>query len=164
MDEQAIRQQLEHWLTDFVEQPNPLLNNWPPCPYAKQARLSNKIHIVFNNPLSIAEYVSLLNDYDVVVLCFDHVKFSSDQIELFSKHINSILLWQDYVVLEDHPDSEEFINGVQMNFGKCGLMILQRLSKLNTATTQLKNKGYYDTWSEENLDQVVNWRHDLCKN
>jgi hypothetical protein len=67
-------------------------------------------------------------------------------------------------VLEDHPDSEEFINGVQMNFGKCGLMILQRLSKLNTATTQLKNKGYYDTWSEENLDQVVNWRHDLCKN
>jgi hypothetical protein len=164
MDEQAIRQQLEHWLTDFVEQPNPLLNNWPPCPYAKQARLSNKIHIVFDNPLSIAEYVSLLNDYDVVVLCFDHVKFSSDQIELFSKHINSILLWQDYVVLEDHPDSEEFINGVQMNFGKCGLMILQRLSKLNTATTQLKNKGYYDTWSEENLDQVVNWRHDLCKN
>jgi hypothetical protein len=164
MDEQAIRQQLEHWLTDFVEQPNPLLNNWPPCPYAKQARLSNKIHIVFDNPLSIAEYVSLLNDYDVVVLCFDHMKFSSDQIELFSKHINSILLWQDYVVLEDHPDSEEFINGVQMNFGKCGLMILQRLSKLNTATTQLKNKGYYDTWSEENLDQVVNWRHDLCKN
>lgn len=164
MDEQAIRQQLEHWLTDFVEQPNPLLNNWPPCPYAKQARLSNKIHIVFDNPLSIAEYVSLLNDYDVVVLCFDHKKFSADQIELFSKHINSILLWQDYVVLEDHPDSEEFINGVQMNFGKCGLMILQRLSKLNTATTQLKNKGYYDTWSEENLDQVVNWRHDLCKN
>jgi len=159
MDEQAIRQQLEHWLTDFVEQPNPLLNNWPPCPYAKQARLSNKIHIVFDNPLSIAEYVSLLNDYDVVVLCFDHVKFSSDQIELFSKHINSILLWQDYVVLEDHPDAEELVAGVRMNFGECGLMVLQKLTKINQAADMLRAKGYYDGWSEENLAQVVDWRY-----
>jgi hypothetical protein len=164
MDEQSIRQQLEQWLTNFVEQSNPLLNNWPPCPYARQARLANRIYIVFDSPLEIAEYVSFLNDYDVVVLCFDHVKFSASQIELFTKHINSILLWKDYVVLEDHPDSAEFINGVKMNFEKCGLMVLQRLSKLNTAADQLKNKGYYTTWSEENLDQVVNWRYDLCKN
>jgi len=51
-----------------------------------------------------------------------------------------------------------------MNFGKCGLMILQRLSKLNTAADQLREKGYYDTWSKKNLDEVVNWRYDLCKN
>jgi hypothetical protein len=68
------------------------------------------------------------------------------------------------VVLEDHPDSEEFINGAKMNFGECGLMILQQLSKLNTAADQLKQKGYYATWSDENLDQVVNWRYDICKN
>jgi hypothetical protein len=71
-------------------------------------------------------------------------------------------MWQDYVVLEDHPDSEEFINGVKMNFGECGLMILQRLSKLNKAADQLKDKGYYRTWSKENLDQVVHWRYDIC--
>jgi hypothetical protein len=43
-------------------------------------------------------------------------------------------------------------------------MILQQLSKLNTAADQLKQKGYYATWSDENLDQVVNWRYDICKN
>ena len=164
MDEKTIQQQLEKWLVDFVEKPNPLLSNWPPCPYARQARLASQIHTVFDNPLNIAKYVSFLNDHDVVVLCFDHTKFSASQIELFTKHVNSILLWQDYVVLEDHPDSEELINGVKMNFGKCGLMVLQRLSKLNTAADQLKNKGYYATWSQENLDQVVNWRYDICKN
>lgn len=164
MDESQIQQDLEQWLANFVEQPNPLLNNWPPCPYARQARLANQIHIVFDSPLEVSQYVSFLNDYDVVVLCFDHKKYSASQIELFAKHINSILIWQDYVVLEDHPNSEEFINGVKMNFGKCGLMILQRLSKLNTAADQLKNKGYYNAWSEENLDEVVNWRYDICKN
>jgi hypothetical protein len=164
MDEQSVRLKLNQWLVDFVEKPNPLLNNWPPCPYARQARLSNKIHIVFNSPLEIAQYIPKLDTYDVVVLCFDHNKFSASQIELFSQHINSILIWKDCVVLEDHPDAAESVNGVPMNFGECGLMILQRLSKLNTAADQLREKGYYTTWSQENLDQVVTWRYDLCKN
>jgi hypothetical protein len=164
MDEQEIRHELEHWLANFVEQPNPLLNNWPPCPYARQARLNKQILTVFDSPLEIAQYRNQLDDYDVVVLCFDHTLFSASQIELFTAHVNSILMWQDCVVLEDHPDSEELVNGVKMNFGKCGLMVLQRLSKLNAAADQLKGKGYYGTWSKENLDQVVNWRYDLCKN
>lgn len=161
MDQQQIRHELERWLVDFVEKPNPLLNNWPPCPYARQARLANKIHIVFDSPLKISDYVTFLDDCDVVVLCFDPAEYSVSQIELFTQHINSILVWKDYVVLEDHPDSEELINGVKMNFGKSGLMILQRLSKLNTAANQLQEKGYYNTWSKENLDEVVNWRHDI---
>lgn len=164
MDQSQIRQDLEHWLVNFVEKSNPLLNSWPPCPYARQARLANKIFTVFDSPLEIAKYIKHLEKYEVVVLCFDHVEFSAAQIELFVKHVNSILMLQDYVVLEDHPDSEEFVNGVKMNFGECGLMILQRLSKLNTAADQLREKGYYAAWSDENLDQVVNWRYDLCKN
>jgi hypothetical protein len=164
MDEQSVRLKLNQWLVDFVEKPNPLLNNWSPCPYARQARLTNKIHVVFDSPLQIAQYVSSLDAYDVVVLCFDHTQFSASQVERFSRHINSILILRDYVVLEDHPDAVELINGVQMNFGECGLMVLQRLSKLNAAADQLKEKGYYTTWSQENLDEVVNWRYDLCKN
>jgi len=162
MDEQLIRQQLEHWLTNFVEQPNPLLNNWPPCPYARQTRLSNKILSVFDNPLEVHQHTNQLQQYDVVILCFDHNIFSASQIELFTRHVNSILMLNDYVVLEDHPDSKEIINGVQMNFGKCGLLILQKLSKLNTAADKLQEKGYYTTWSKKNLDDVVNWRYDIC--
>lgn len=162
MDELQIQQDLERWLIDFVEQPNPLLNNWSPCPYARQARISNRILTVFDSPLEITKYTEHLQKYDVVILCFDHLQFSANQIELFTKHVNSILMWQDYVVLEDHPDSLELINQVKMNFGKCGLLIMQQLSKLNTAANQLKDKGYYTTWSKQNIDEVVNWRHDIC--
>lgn len=159
MNQTLIKEKLHQWLIDFVEKPNLLLNNWPPCPYARQARLNNKIHIVFDSPLKIADYVNVLDEYEVVVLCFDHNEFSASQIQLFTKHINDVLLWKDYVVLEDHPDSEELINGVKMNFGECGLMVLQKLSKLNAAADQLRDKGYYDTWSKESLDEVVDWRY-----
>ena len=30
---------IKSWINDFVTQPNPDLNNFPPCPYAKQAIL-----------------------------------------------------------------------------------------------------------------------------
>ena len=43
-----------------------------------------------------------------------------------------------------------------MNFGKCSLVLVQRLSKLNTASTILKKQGYYDEWPDANYDDVVN--------
>ena len=64
----------------------------------------------------------------------------------------------NYVILEDHPDAIEYINGVTMNFGHCGLLLVSKLDMLNTASNQLKSKGYYDHWSQENLDEVVTWR------
>ena len=66
----------------------------------------------------------------------------------------------DFVILEDHPNTVENINGLNMNFGKCGLIIVQRLSELNEASEKLKEKGYYDTWSKDDLNFVVNWRHN----
>jgi len=161
MNETLIKQKLQQWLVEFVEKPNPLLNNWPPCPYARQARISNKINVVFDSPLEIANYTHELEHYDVVVLCFDHNEYSAGQIELFSQHINSILLHKDYVVLEDHPDAEEMVSGVKMNFGECGLMVLQRLSKLNAAADTLNEKGYYHTWSKESYNDIVRWRNDI---
>lgn len=159
MDPIRIQEELNKWLVNFVEKPNHLLNNWPPCPYARQARLSNQILTVFDSPLNIEIYLNYIGQYEVVVLCFDHEKFPATQVQQFVKHSNSVLMWKDYVILDDHPDSEEYINGVKMNFGMCGLLILQSLSKLNHAEKQLKDKGYYKTWSNENLDDVVNWRY-----
>ena len=65
----------------------------------------------------------------------------------------------NYVILEDHPLSPEYINGVNMNFGSCGLLLMQKLDKLNSASDQLRDKGYYKHWSKEDLDSVVTWRN-----
>ena len=149
-------------MKDFVEKPNPLLNNWAPCPYARQARIADKIAIIFSDHLKLTSTVEknlpLLEDKDVFIVCFDHTAISADEIgELVNTH-NKLLMKKDVVILEDHPDSIEMLNGVEMNFGKCGLLLVQKLSKLSTASDQLRDKGYYDNWPKENYDDVVAWR------
>ena len=153
-----VNARLQAWLVNFVEVEHPSLGGWAPCPYARQARLNNKISVVVDDPTYIADHLEKLNHYDVVIVCFDPIEFSADQITKFVVHINNILEDKDAIVLEDHPDVPEFINGVPMNFGYCGLLIMQRASKLKVASDQLKRAGYYDVWSDQELDEVVNWR------
>jgi hypothetical protein len=163
MNQAKVKEQLNEWLIDFVEKPNPLLNNWAPCPYARQARINNMISVKFCQISEltdvIRESLPVLEHQDVVVICFDHLLIDPVSLQEYVESINKTLVPTNYVILEDHPDSPEYINGIKMNFGHCGLVILQKLNKLNSASDQLKDKGYYRTWSKENLDDVVNWRY-----
>ena len=162
LDEKQITADLINWITDFVEKPNPLLNNWAPCPYARQARIADKIAIVFVEStsiiLTIEKNLTLLDSKDVIIFCFDHTKINVDETQELVRVHNQLLMDKDYVILEDHPDATEILNGVRMNFGKCGLLLVQRLSKLTTASEQLREKGYYDIWPKENYNDVVAWR------
>lgn len=159
INQSTVESALLKWMQDFVEVPHPSLGNWPPCPYARQARLSNNIDIrQGNNPYS--DCLSLLY-YDwskeVVVFWYDTINPS-----LFVDDVNranSVLLPKDIVALEDHPATEEIIAGVKMNFGFCPIIVLQKNSKLNQAADQLREKGYYHSWSESDLDKIVSWRY-----
>lgn len=162
MNQIEIVEKLTKWMTEFVEAPNSKLGNWPPCPYARQARVNNKISIKFSTVEEFDEVVresfETLEDKEVVVICFDHRTVNPDYLKNLVEDMNHVLMPMNYVILEDHPDSLEYVNGVNMNFGECGLLVLQKLDKLNKASEQLKEKGYYDTWSQEELDEVVTWR------
>ena len=163
MDPQDIEKKLTEWMVNFIERPHPGLGNWPPCPYARQARLTNQIKIVHSDhrrlTATVEQELPELEQKEVVVVCFDHTKISAQELEKLIKVYNQqVLLARNYVILEDHPDAEELVNGVRMNFGHCGLLVIQQLDKLTTASEQLKSKGYYDTWSQAELDQVVTWR------
>ena len=56
----AIESALLTWMQEFLEQPNPNLGNWAPCPYARAARVNNKIKIV-KGTLSGDDIVELIN-------------------------------------------------------------------------------------------------------
>ena len=163
MTPEEIEQKLTDWMVNFVEQPHPGLGQWAPCPYARQARINNKIKIVHSDHerliATVEQQLSELEQKEVVVICFDHTKISAQELEKLIKVYNQqVLMARNYVILEDHPDAVELVNGVCMNFGHCGLLVIQRLDKLTTASEQLKSKGYYNTWSQSELDQVVTWR------
>lgn len=164
IDQDAIKQSLDQWMVEFVEANHPALNNWSPCPYARAARLSGMIDTVFADVTEFVEVVNqslaTLEHRDVVVVCFDHTTINPVDLQEFVQNMNRTLMPRDYVILEDHPHAPEYVNGVKMNFGKCGLLVIQRLSKLNSAADKLKSQGYYDTWDQEAVDQVVRWRYE----
>jgi len=163
MNRQDIVEKLNKWMIEFVEVPNLKLGNWPPCPFARQARMTNSIEILFAEYAElhkvIQDSINLLNLKEVVIICFDHTNVDTTALQTFVTDYNKFLMMDNVVILEDHPDAVEYINGVKMNFGECGLILVQKLDKLNKASDQLKEKGYYNHWTEQDLDSVVNWRY-----
>jgi hypothetical protein len=45
LDQSTVESSLLKWMEEFVEKPHPSLGGWPPCPFARQARLSKNIDI-----------------------------------------------------------------------------------------------------------------------
>ena len=57
LDLNQVTQDIESWITDFVEVPHPALGGWPPCPYAKKARLEKD----FTVRVGMDPYFDLVN-------------------------------------------------------------------------------------------------------
>ena len=158
LTQESVKSALLKWMEEFVEVPHPGLGGWPPCPFARQARLSKNIDIrqgqdPYNDCVSLLDYEW---SKEVVVFWYDDI-----DPELFLDLVNranTVLLEQDIVALDDHPETEEIIAGVKMNFGLCPIIVLQKNSKLNIAADQLKEKGYYHTWTQADVDKIVTWR------
>ena len=155
----TVESSLLKWMEEFVEKPHPSLGGWPPCPFARQARLSKNIDIrqgrdPYNDCVSLLDY-----DWSKEVVVFWYDAINPELFLDLVNRANSVLLEKDIVALDDHPETEEIIAGVKMNFGLCPIIVLQKNSKLNQSADQLKEKGYYHTWSQSDLDKIVTWRY-----
>ena len=58
--------------------------------------------------------------------------------------------------MEDHPLDPEEVQGVNLNQGDYGLVLLQEKSKLEIARDWLETKDYYKNWSSEYKQEVQN--------
>lgn len=162
MNLEQARTEILEWITGFVEQPHPKLNNWSPCPFARRARLDNKINIVRGrDPYGDLMNLVRLEPYDVIAYVYDPKKFPAVE---FERQVNSVnqafLIQRNLIALSDHPDSPEIVNGVNLNQGTYAIVFLQDLQKLNEHATGLAERGYYDNWPEEYLQSLFAHRKD----
>lgn len=161
-----IQQQLLDWLQNFVEVPHPSLGNWPPCPYARQARLANGIEIRSGQSLITDGAAAVANSLwrkEVVVYYYDIDQWPVDKFQREHRQLNALLNLHGLISLDDHPGDPELVNGVSMNFGPAALAIIQERKKLDAAAETLYNKGYYHGWTDEYFDQVFVGRCDPRK-
>ena len=153
-------------MQEFVEKEHPLFAGMPACPYARQARLSGRVHMIH---MSAAEpdsncwsHIGNTNfdRIDALVLILDKKRWTKHYCHSMADQLNWAFMPKDIVVLDDHPDHTEEVEGVRMNNGRYILLLCQRLSTLNKFSKILRAKGYYDRWPKKYVDEVVTWRAD----
>jgi hypothetical protein len=102
-----------------------------------------------------------MGKYEVIVYAYDPEDWPYSRFHSAVESANTeFLLARDILALEDHPEDVENVNGVIMNQGRYALVLVQSLSKLNTAAKQMGTKGFYHTWPEEYLTELFNHRVD----
>lgn len=159
-----VKQDIEQWIVNFVEVPHPALGGFPPCPYARSARLKKSYEVY----LGADPYYDLKNrarygmgDKEVIIYVYNPAEWSH---ELFSASLHSanteFLLRNDLLALEDHPADVENVNGVIMNQGTYALALVQSLSDLNHKARIMANKGFYHSWPEPYLQGLFQHRED----
>ena len=164
MELEQVKQDIESWIVNFVEVPHPALGGWPPCPFARSARMKRTFEVYLGSD----PYFDLKNrarwgmgNQEVIIYAYDPVEWP---YELFSSSIKSAntehLLHNDMLALEDHPSDVENVNGVIMNQGQYALALVQCLSDLNTKAQQMASKGFYHNWPEEYLQGLCQHRQD----
>ena len=150
------------WITTFVERPHPALHGWPPCPFARQARLQAQLEI---RPGVIDPYTDLMH-VDMGERMIVIYVYEPDDIDAvrFGQQIDGVnrgfLLARDLIALADHPATPEDVLGVSMNQGRWALAMVQPLSKLNQFSRQIAAKGYYNGWPEDYLHDLFQHRED----
>lgn len=168
MTAEEAKQDILNWLKDFVEKPNSLLNGWPPCPYAKEARLKNRVHIHIGTQASLhSDLVNFVgkiqkSEFEVIILALLPGDLMS--VAATKKLVaNFRQQWapQDIYLLKDHPEDTEITNSVRMNQGTYQLFFLQKLSSLEKASADLQKNGYYHSWDPEYLKRVVQTRQEF---
>lgn len=164
MDIETVKQDIEKWIVNFVEVPHPALGGWPPCPYARSARVKQSFDVrIGRDPYFDLKNLSRwgLGKWEVVVLVYDPKEWTHEQLSVSIDHANcEFLLHRDMLCLEDHPDDVEIVNGVCMNQGTYALALVQSLSDLNTKARLMATKGFYDTWPEDYLQSLFQHRQD----
>ena len=163
LDFNQVKQDIESWITNFVEVPHPALGGWPPCPYAKKARLEQD----FDVRIGMDPYFDLVNlsrdglTKSVVIFVYNPVDWPYDQFSHSLRIANeNYLLKQDILALEDHPDDHEIVNGVSMNQGTYAMAMCQSVTDLNVRAHHMASKGFYDTWPENYLQALFQHRQD----
>ncbi len=150
---------LSTWILNFLSAPQEILSGYPPCPYARKALIENKIKFLSSSDYSnvILEEVATWNE-SVDVLLVECGNVDKDQFVNQVIDINNTITSKGFVALEDHIDIEEPLDTLDFRNGKYNIILVQRLSKINSASESLKKIGYYNNWSKDMLDSVVSWR------
>ncbi len=168
-----VEQDIRTWSHNFLEIPNVKLNGLPPCPYAKQAWLDNKVVFSINTGVDgLAKEVADFecHDYDIVVWASEYLP-EMQYLDGWCDGVNQAMsiAGKDMHLMVFHPDYDAEEAGldflieddiVDESLTYC-MVFVQKLSLLDDAALSLEKSGYYKHFPEDTYEALVLERRRL---
>ena len=162
-----VASDIRKWSNEFLELPNEKLNGLPPCPYAKQAWLDNKVVFSINTGVDglakeVADFES--HDYDIVVWASQYLP-DMEYLDGYCDGINELasVAGIDLHLMVFHPNYDateaglDFLvdDGVTDDSLSYCMVFVQLLSKLDDAALYLEKSNYYEHFPDDVYEALV---------
>ena len=148
-------EEVQKWVKEFVEVPHPVFADFPPCPFAKKARLENKTEFREVSDMepdsNIWIYIEKFDfdKKDILILIFDPKRWKPHYTKKLVEQLNEAFKKKDIAVIEDHPKLITRVKDVVLNQGKYILLFFQNRKKLQKFEKQLRKTDYYKHWGSK---------------
>ena len=145
---------IEDWILNFLSKPSSAFDNLPPCPYAKRAWLDGNVEVK-----EFVSFEQLRKDLDtwnkeVIIYLFQHAVLPTcPELENLASKLNE--QYPEFLFLEETPELVEDVAGVIVNQGELCMLLVQKRKPLEDAREELKKTGYYDNWTEEMKERII---------
>lgn len=162
----TVYKHLQQWIEEFLDIGHPHFGGLSPCPFSRQAWIEHRVDVqpcqgdrLEAQLLQIAQ--NWCDHHDVCIL----PNLSEHPIPRLEQRIDALnyqLAQYDLVALVDSPHNPATsLSHTNTSNQKYVLVLLQRLSHLQTASQQLAQTAYYDNWTAVDFENLVDWRSQL---
>jgi hypothetical protein len=161
LDLDTAKKQISTWIDTVLTEPQAELNGISRCPFAATALANDRVAWALGSDVA-SDVESAMDNWqhhlEIAVIVYDpSIDPAAFAIAVESAN-HHICQPRSFIALEDHPAVPERVAGLSMNQGQYALLLLTPAAKLHRASQMLRARGYYDNWSQQDLDTVVNWR------
>lgn len=170
MNADLIKQDIYDWVVDYIEANHEFYNyKFPPCPFAKSARLKGMMDIQVWQQGSYKQFIKqYANDmhnntnYTVRILVFPHsLKYRFWMKKSVAKLNAKIASLDLYAQIGSAIKTTSKYPGI-LETGPYGIVIINRLSDILSGHQSLSRTDYYKSWSKEHYDAVVTRRQEMA--
>lgn len=166
---QKIEQDIWDWIKEYIEVNHKFYDyKFPPCPYAKSARLNGLVDVraysygsVFGFVKTQAAINAENNKHSVTVLVLPPRVSLYPWFSWFIKNLNKKLIPQDYyaqfgTALKTNSQYDGLFND-----GEYSIVIINKLSEILSGHQSLLKTDYYKPWAPHHYEAVVERRQQM---
>lgn len=170
MNTEIIKQDIYDWVVSFIETNHEFYNHkFPPCPFAKSARLKGMMDIQVwqkgNYKKFVKHYATDMHNntnFTVRILVFPHsMKYRFWMKNTVAKLNTEIAGLDLYAQIGSAIKTTSKYPGI-LETGPYGIVIINRLSDILSGHQSLLKTDYYKSWSPEHYNAVVTRRQEIA--